>query len=84
MFVYIINIIISFLKDRFFEIKIGNYVTDRHRATRGCPQGAFSSPTCYKVYSNDTPLKNVKNICYTLMFADDLVYFRLFKKYTKN
>ena len=77
---YLLNILISFLKDRFFEIKIGSFTSARFKATRGCPQGACVSPSMYMAYSNDTPLSNTKNVSYALLFADDLVHFRLFKK----
>ena len=81
---YLLNILISFFKDRFFEIKIGSFTSARFKATRGCPQGACVSPATYKAYSNDTPLSNTKNVSYALLFADDLVHFRMFKKYNQG
>ena len=78
---YLINIIASFLNNRHFKVKIGNFTTNKYKSTRGAPQGACLSPEIYKDYSNTMPIKRKKNVAYSVTFADDLAYLRIFNKW---
>ena len=80
---YLLKIIIAFLKDRKFRVKVGNFVTNLNNIKCGVPQGACLSPTLFSIYINDSPNRNDKNKENTVIFADDLGYFFFFRKITK-
>jgi hypothetical protein len=44
------------------------------------PQGAVLSSTLFSMYINDIPGNGSKYKIYSLLFADDLVYYYIYKK----
>ena len=52
---YLVNIIVAFLTNRKFQIKVGDFVTGLNNITCGVPQGACLSPTLFSVFINDVP-----------------------------
>jgi hypothetical protein len=81
---YLLKIIIAFLSDRKFRVKVGNFTTGLNDIKCGVPQGACLSPTLFSIYINDCPNRNIANKENTLIFADDLGYFFFFKRMTKS
>ena len=79
---YIVKIIEQFLKNRSFSVKVGAFVSARRAIKCGVPQGAVLSPTLFSIFINDIPVKRDKNKRYSLLFADDLVFFEIYKNYT--
>ena len=79
---YIINFLIEFLKDRKFCVKIGSFSTTEMQIETGVPQGAVLSPILFSLYINDIPLNNKKNETGSVLFADDLAYFNIYKSFS--
>jgi len=77
---YLIKWIQFYLQDRLFCVKIGSYTSEFKRIECGVPQGAVLSPVLFCIYINDIPAVFIKNKSYSLLFADDLVSFFIFKK----
>jgi hypothetical protein len=77
---FIITWIKEFLSNRSFSVKINNYSSEPHPISTGVPQGAVLSPVLFSIFINDIPLQHSKNRKYSLLFADDLVSFFIFKK----
>lgn len=63
-----VKIIASFLRDRKFQVHVGNHNSARHTIKFGVPQGSVLSPHLYNLYTSDIPvLANVD----TSLYADD-------------
>ncbi len=77
---YLVKWIITFLRNRKFRIKIGEFFTEYYDVLTGVPQGSVLSPTLFSVYINDIPMNNKKNRMNSLLFADDLAYYHIYKK----
>lgn len=77
---YLIRWFKSFLFNRFFLVKIGNYKSPLCPIEAGVPQGSVLSPLLFAVYINDIPTKETSNVAQSLLFADDLVTFFMFNK----
>jgi len=79
---YLIKIIEDFLDGRTFKVKIDEYTTESFEIKVGVPQGAVLSPTLFSIYINDVCTKNEKNKSYTMLFADDIVYFEIYESWS--
>ena len=75
---YLINWIVTFLNNRQFRVKIGDYCTEYFEILTGVPQGSVLSPTLFSIYINDIPMNNKKNQINSLLFADDLAYYHIY------
>ena len=81
---YLIKIIENFLQERTFTVKIGCTESKPRKIECGTLQGACLSPTLFSIFVNDVPTKFVKNKEYSLLFADDLVYFHIYNRKNKT
>lgn len=54
--VYLVKIILSFLTDRSFQVKIGNSTSGAQSLLAGVPQGAVLSPTLFNIYTSTISL----------------------------
>ena len=67
-----------------FKVKIEEYETIAYNITTSVPQGAVLSATLFSIYINDIPTNIKKNKIYSLLFANDLVYFYIYKNNKKK
>lgn len=65
---YITQIIISYLKNRSFQVKIGKDLSDKNPVPAGVPQGGLLSPILFSLYINDIPKCPNTSL---VVFADD-------------
>ena len=76
---YLIRWLQDFMKERYFQVRIGELFSEMKTIKCGVPQGAVLSPTLFSVYINDVPMLFSKNHSYSLLFADDITTFFIFK-----
>ena len=81
---YLVRIVEAFLRERTFVVKVNGMFSSVKMIRAGVPQGGVLSPTLFSIYINDCPKRKVKNKRYTLLFADDLMYFEIFKNKTPS
>jgi len=77
---YIVNWIKNFLKDRKFQININGTLSDLADILCSVPQGSILSPLLFSIYINDIPKRNISNSSGSLLYADDLATFFMYKK----
>lgn len=66
---YLTKIVWSFLPDRTFRVRVGNYFSTSRTVPAGVPQGAVMSPTLFNVYVSDIPTAGRAT---TAQFADGI------------
>ena len=76
---YITCWIKNFLDNRQFKVRVNESKTQLLQIQAGVPQGAVLSPTLFSIYINDIPVRYNKNKFYSLLFADDLCAFKIYK-----
>ena len=76
---YIINWVWSFLESRSFCVNVNGQKSKEFPIKAGVPQGSVISPLLFSIFINDIPKKDKTNSEYSLLFADDLVTFFIFK-----
>lgn len=64
----LLNILVSFLRDRTFCVKINNSVSEHHPIKSGIPQGSKLGPILFNIYVHDVPTFDTSMIS---MYADD-------------
>ena len=80
---YLLKIIMNFLEDRSFSVKLEGTLSSRRLIKCGVPHGGVFSPTLFSCYINDVPLAEGANEkC--LLFADDIVFTLSFFYKKKN
>ena len=71
------------MENRTFCVQLNEFQTDWGNINVGVSRGAVLSPLLFGIYINDIPTLNIKNHSYSLLFADDLITFYIYKKNTK-
>lgn len=69
---YLTRISDSFLRNRHFQVKLEDTISDSIDIPYGLPQGIALSPTFYNIYTSDIPI-NIK--CKSTLFSDDTVIY---------
>ena len=77
---YLIFWIRSFLTKRTFRVKVNRFTSNPYPIKAGVPQGSVISPLLFSLYINDIPKADETNKKYSLLFADDLITFFIYKK----
>jgi hypothetical protein len=77
---YILCWLMDFLSNRQFAVRINNSITAKRIISAGVPQGAVLSPTLFSIFINDITISYSRNKSYSLLFADDLCYFQVYRK----
>lgn len=70
----------DFLSNRSFMVKVNGSCSAQLPISTGVPQGSVLSPTLFSIFINDIPNCENKNSSDSLLFADDLACFFIFKK----
>ena len=64
----LIQLLKSYLSDRYNRVKMGNQVSSYRLVNRGCPQGSALGPLLWNIFQNDLPLCIATR---PSMYADD-------------
>lgn len=64
----LINLISSFLKNRTFQVKLNDVLSNKRICRAGVPQGAVLSPTLFNIFTHDIPKHPKTELA---LFADD-------------
>lgn len=78
----LIQLIISFLQDRTFAVRLNNQFSTTRPISAGVPQGAVLSPILYNLYTSDIP-STIPNT-HVLTFADDTAIISTSKYHNKS
>ncbi len=76
---YLVRFFVSFLKDRKFRVKVNEFISSEFSIKTGVPQGAVNSPVLFSIFINDIPTNKKKLWIHSMLFADDLVYYYMYK-----
>lgn len=68
------RIINSFLQNRKFRVKLGNFISEDKILENGVPQGSVLSPTLFNIAINDI-IQKIEAPVHSTLFADDLAIF---------
>lgn len=68
---YLVKIMRSFLKERWFQVRVNGTLSTAHGIPYGVPQGSVLSPTLYNIFTADVLM--VDGVTYGF-FADDTGY----------
>ena len=63
-----LDLISSYVTNRFRRVKLRNNTSSWKQVTRGCPQGSAFGVLLWNLFQNDLPFAIKSNIC---MYADD-------------
>jgi hypothetical protein len=77
---YIVRWIQEFLRDRRFEVRVRETVSDAQPIECGVPQGSVLSPVLFSLFINDIPARKNKNQNQSLLFADELFHLEIFNR----
>jgi hypothetical protein len=66
--------------NRKFKIKVNSFTSVPYEIKCGVPQGAVLSPLIFSISINDVPLYSNNKNKHSLLFEDDLMYMKTFKK----
>lgn len=76
---HIVKIILNFLSNRTFQVKLENNLSETFKIQAGFPQGSVLSPLLYILYISDLPNPRNTNIK-KLIYADDIFVYLSSKK----
>lgn len=76
----LIKIIMSFLNNRSFKVRVEGTLSDNRLAPTGVPQSSCLSPLLYLVYTNDIPTTPKASV---VLFADDTLFHTTDKNSTR-
>ena len=62
----------EFLTNRYFSVRVNNYLAIQVVIETGVPQGDVFSPTLFSIFINDIPMNFSKIKFYSLLYADNL------------